>query len=86
MEKNTKLDSSAQGAEIPNITPELVRQYLNRDLSVAISCLQAIQSDPDLLDNLSAFMAGRWQNEQNKKAHQSQKVDMLDHGAYPGPK
>jgi len=75
MEKNAKSGSSAQGVENPSITPELVRQYLNKDLSVAISCLTAIQSDPDLLDNLAAFMAGRWANAQNAKAHNAVDVE-----------
>lgn len=50
------------------ITVDLVREYLKRDLSVAISCLNAIHSDPDLMESMAVFMAGRWQNDQNRMA------------------
>lgn len=68
MEKNKQQESPAQGAGLPPITPTLVKEFLRKDLSVAIACLQAIASDPDLLDSLSHFMAGRWHNNQNSKA------------------
>lgn len=71
MENSIQTDAQAQGATVPPITPELVKEYLTKDLSVAISCLVAIQSDPELLDYLAVFMTGRWQNVQNAKANGS---------------
>lgn len=73
MNTNTQQDEQVPGTAVPSITPELVKEYLRKDLSVAISCLNAIQSDPDLLDHLATFMAGRWQNVQNSKANGTHK-------------
>lgn len=69
MENIIQKDAQALGAAVPPITPELVKEYLRKDLSVAISCLNAIQSDPDLMDSLAHFMAGRWNNVQSSKAN-----------------
>jgi len=66
----TSNGKASQGAptptlEIPDV-PKVV-EWLNRDLSVAISCLSAIQSDPDLLNSLAVFMQGRLINSQLDK-------------------
>lgn len=68
MEKITKENGTqAQGAGVPPINVETVKGYLNKDLSIAISCLQAIQSDPDLLQTMAVFMHGRMINFENAK-------------------
>lgn len=71
METKTNTTEAAQGAP-SEITQQAVKQYLVKDLSIAISCLNAIQSDPDLLEHLAQFMHGRFVNakhaEQNAKA------------------
>jgi len=59
---------STPGVEFPSITVDLVREYLKKDLSVAISCLNAIQSDPDCMEMLAVFLTGRWQNDQSSKS------------------
>lgn len=64
MNKTNTPESSTPGVETPKLTQELIVKYLNRDLSVAISCLTAIQSDPDLMESLATFMLGRVQNSQ----------------------
>jgi len=66
--------SEAPGAEV---TPEQIKQYLQKDLSIALACLHAIYSDPDLLRLLADFMHGRQVNYINaeKAAHQ----ERLDH-------
>lgn len=69
MTKNTQQADPTPGVEEAlqqAINPTLVKDYLTKDLSVAIACLNAIQSDPDLLDHMAHFMAGRWQNAQSK--------------------
>lgn len=65
--KNTQNGTPAPGAAVPEITTEKVTEYLKHDLSVAISCLTAIQSDPDLLQHMAIFMHGRMTNHQNKQ-------------------
>jgi hypothetical protein len=62
MEKNQNTSAPAQGAESESLTVETVKKYLTKDLSIAISCLNAIQSDPDLLEHLAHFMHGRFVN------------------------
>lgn len=62
MEKNNNAESTTQGV----VTAQQVQDYLKKDLSVAIRCLDAIHSDPDLLAHLSQFMAGRINNARHK--------------------
>jgi len=70
MEKNIPSASEAQGAVDASLTsPAMIRQYLIKDLSVAIACLNAIASDPDLLEQVAHFIAGRYSNAQNAKAN-----------------
>lgn len=59
MEKNQAKNGQALGAEP---TVEKVLEYLKKDLSVAIACLNAMYSDPDLLHSLAIWMHGRWTN------------------------
>jgi len=53
--------AEAQGAPAV-LTLDQVEKYLVKDIAVAISCLSAIQSDPDLLRSMAAFMLGRLEN------------------------
>lgn len=65
METKSQTASAAQGAAEAleeAKTVETVRDYLKKDLSVAIACLNAIQSDPELLDTVAHWFHGRWQN------------------------
>lgn len=65
MEKQTQTAPDAPGADeaIENaVTFEGVRDRLQMDLAAAISCLDAILSDPDLLDSTAHFMRGRYIN------------------------
>lgn len=73
METKTQPSETAQGAA-PEITQSLVKQYLITDLSKAIACLNAIQSDPDLLDNLAHFMHGRFINAKHAEENAKQKA------------
>lgn len=51
------------------MSADVYLQMLKRDLPVAIGCLNAIYSDPEMMANLAAFMFGRWANAQNAKAN-----------------
>lgn len=65
MEKNQANGQAAPGADqaiVEAITPERVKELLQKDLSIAVACLNAILSDPDLMDSTAHFMAGRWAN------------------------
>jgi len=69
MSKNTQQAEATPGVDdaiSQAINPTRVKEYLTKDLSIAISCLNAIQSDPDLLDHIAHFMAGRWANAKHK--------------------
>lgn len=75
MEKNHKAVSQAQGAEDTQETPvtvEQVKKYLVKDVSIALSCLDAIASDPDLLDVIAHFMHGRYMNNLAAKSKAAQ--------------
>lgn len=65
MSKITSKVSEAPGASVPSV--EQIESFLSRDLSVAISCLNAIQSDPDLCRHMAEFMHGRYKNHVNSK-------------------
>lgn len=70
METKTKQATEAPGAEeamLDAMNPTLVKEYLKKDLSVAVACLNAILTDEDLLNHMATFMAGRWQNAQTAK-------------------
>lgn len=65
--KTNNNGKEAQGAELPTLTqPDIVR-WLKRDLPTAINCLDAIYSDPDMLDALATFMHGRYMNSKHKE-------------------
>lgn len=74
METKTQSAPATQGAaaEPTDISVNTITEYLKKDLSIAISCLNAIQSDPDLINHLAQFMHGRFINakhaEENQKA------------------
>lgn len=65
--KNAETVPGTDEATAEAITFETVRGYLKKDLSVSVSCLNAILSDPDLLDQVAHFMHGRWQNSKHKQ-------------------
>lgn len=67
MEKNNLKEKLSQGDDSQEITREKIKKWLTHDLGAAISCLNAIQSDPDLLDAMVTFMFGRFKNEQQRK-------------------
>lgn len=63
--------SQAQGASQP-ITVGQIQGYLKNDLGIAIRCLDAIYTDPDLLQALAEFMHGRLMNAKHKKDLEAQ--------------
>lgn len=71
MEKHQQKTRVSQGDEpgtIEDVTIEHVRNWLKHDLSSAISCLTAMNTDPDLLESIAIFMHGRFVNSEAKKA------------------
>jgi len=71
MEKNNTNGQAPQGAAYQEVTQEGIRIFLERDITVACSCLNAIQNDQDLLDMIAQFMYGRYVNSQEalKRVH-----------------
>lgn len=65
MKKNNSETEQAQGAKSVDLAQ--VTKWLRHDISVAITCLNAIQSDPDLMDHVARFMYGRLQNMEQAK-------------------
>lgn len=49
----------------PEITIENVEKWVNKDLTMAINLLDAVQKDPDTLRALAVFLHGRWINHVN---------------------
>lgn len=76
MENQKPKSQAAQGAaeakseveEMAQLSPVLVKEYLKKDLSIAVSCLNAILTDPDLLEQTAHFMFGRLENSKSKPA------------------
>jgi len=74
---NTKKETPAPGAEAPQTNGQekvvfdldTTRKYLRRDLAGAIALLNAIHSDPDLIEQMAVFMYGRLTNHQAKQMH-----------------
>lgn len=63
MNKNQVTDSKAQGAApVKSLDAKTIASYLKKDLEVAIGCLNALHSDPDLLMAMATFMQGRMEN------------------------
>lgn len=74
---NINVDAQAPGAaasedNAPSVGT--ITEYLKKDLSVAISCLTAIQSDQDLMNHLAQFMHGRFINALEAKKRDPQPV------------
>lgn len=61
--------------QLRELTPEQVEKYLKKDLTVAISCLEAILRDQDILSNLAVFMAARFNNAEIVKHARTANVD-----------
>lgn len=78
MLKPTKNETIAQGADSQQnpeqieINKKNIGQWLKRDLSSAISLLNALYSDPDLLDQITVFMLGRIENQKLKDTHKTE--------------
>lgn len=53
---------SAQGAETQPIDKENVTKWLKKDIASSISLLNAVYTDPDLMDHIATFMLGRFEN------------------------
>lgn len=70
--KTNNNGKEAQGAELPLLTQADVVRMLKRDLPMAINCLDAIYSDPDMLESLATFMYGRYMNNRNKQELEKQ--------------
>lgn len=70
--KNNKFKAEpVQGAEPAKeeeVNLEQVRKWLKKDLAMAISCLNAVYTDPDLIESVAVFMMGRMTNDKNAKA------------------
>lgn len=70
MKKEMHNGVEAQGAETQAVevpTIEKIEGYLRKDLGVAIKCLEAIHSDPDLIRSMATFLMGRFENHLLKK-------------------
>lgn len=70
MKKEQLNGVKAQGAENTEkveVTLDVVKKWLRHDLGAAISCLNAIQTDPALMDAVAEFMYGRFINSVNKQ-------------------
>lgn len=65
MSNQNTSSAEAQGAKA-EFTASTFEAMLLRDLPVAIACLNALYSDPDLIKSMAAFMAGRHANAQLK--------------------
>lgn len=82
MKKENGKATAAQGAEVAKekgeITLVTIKKWLKHDLSAAVSCLNAIQTDPDLLDSVAMFMFGRFQNDMNKKKAEQDQMNIFD--------
>lgn len=59
-------------AERVEITLEKVKEWSKRDLGCAISFLNAIHSDPDMLDQVATFIYGRFKNAKEQEALKKQ--------------
>lgn len=62
---NSQKGSETQG--VTDLTLDQVKTWLKNDLQRAIGCLNAIYSDPDLMESVAIFMLGRLQNSQAKE-------------------
>lgn len=74
MEKNNATADAAQGAGSAEFTPAVVEGLLKKDLGIAMTCLDAILSDPDLLQYMAVFMHGRMLNFHQSKTVQEEQL------------
>lgn len=73
MEKLTQTEVEAQGA----VDLSKIKEWMKRDLGFAISFLQALYTDPDMMDAVAQFMHGRLLNHKNQEALKNQtKLDI----------
>ena len=72
-------ESSQQpGSEMPVMSIAQIRDFLKKDLQVAINCLDCIYRDQDLLEAMAAFMQGRMENLRHQKELQGQMKIKID--------
>jgi len=65
MKKNQEQDVGPQGVDMSKIDLDQVKKWLRHDIGVAIGCLNAIQSDQAIMDQIAVFMLGRMKNQLN---------------------
>lgn len=65
MKKENVNGVDAQGAVTPSV--ETVKEWLKNDIARSLSCLNAIYSDPDLLEHIAVFMRGRLENHREQE-------------------
>lgn len=66
MKKEQQTEQNAQGSvDVPN--KKVIETWMKKDLGNAIALLNAIYSDPDLLEVMAGFMQGRMINSEMKK-------------------
>jgi len=66
MVNNNKQSATTQGVDPEKLTPATIKTYLQKDIGLAVGCLNAILSDPDMLESLAQFMYGRYLNASHK--------------------
>lgn len=74
MDNTIKNDSVGQGPnESKTGAPDLdtVRKWAKRDLATSIAFLNAIHSDPDMLNAMVDFIWGRMKNQENADRNQT---------------
>jgi len=58
---------SSQAGQFENITIDQVKKWLALDLGSAAMSINAILSDPDILNQVAMFLHGKFENEQARK-------------------
>lgn len=71
MDKTNQAVEQAPGADAP-VNLKEIRIAVKHDLGAAIRFLDAIYSDPDLLESVAVFMKGRLDNYRHAKALKAQ--------------
>lgn len=56
-----------QGTPVGDVTLKQVKEWTKNDVARCLSFLNAIYSDPDLIDHIATFMYGRLQNDLERK-------------------
>lgn len=67
MSTTSKKAPTTQGVEGDITSLKQIKEWVKTDVARAISFLNAIHSDPDLIDHVATFMYGRLQNDLERK-------------------